>query len=348
MLGALERCADLFVRFGGHKQAAGLTMEAARVPEFRARINAYADEVLEPDQLRPRLRIDGAAQPQGHHPRSRARPRLAGPFGMGNPRPVFHASAGRDRRRPAHAQGAPPQDDVQPGGPALPRHRLARRRARRVPRPATAPASTWPSRSTTTSSRARPTSSSTSPTSRASTGRLAVASSGCQSGCRSGIGLARTAVHALAENRPARDRHVRRRSSRRSSFLALRRQPAPPPARRDAARSIRQGGRSQTSAAGTIEQHDEWASSTSRSSSAASSPTRTAASKLGAASTLDAARRERPARSPSTADEAESITPAGQSELDDRARSRRREADDQRRPRGHQRRRRPTTSGRAS
>ena len=59
MLAALEHCADLFVRFGGHKQAAGLTMEAARVPEFRARINAYADEVLEPDQLRPRLRIDG-------------------------------------------------------------------------------------------------------------------------------------------------------------------------------------------------------------------------------------------------------------------------------------------------
>ena len=35
MLGALERCADLFLRFGGHKQAAGLTMDAARVPEFR-------------------------------------------------------------------------------------------------------------------------------------------------------------------------------------------------------------------------------------------------------------------------------------------------------------------------
>ena len=40
MLAALEQCADLFIRFGGHKQAAGLTMEAGRVPEFRARINA--------------------------------------------------------------------------------------------------------------------------------------------------------------------------------------------------------------------------------------------------------------------------------------------------------------------
>src|SRR5204863_6112370 len=59
MLDALERCGDLFLRFGGHRQAAGLTMDAARVPEFRARINAHADQVLEPDQLRPRLRIDG-------------------------------------------------------------------------------------------------------------------------------------------------------------------------------------------------------------------------------------------------------------------------------------------------
>src|SRR4029079_15244334 len=59
MLGALEHCSDVFIKFGGHKQAAGLTMEAARLPEFRARINSYADQVLEPDQLRPRLRIDG-------------------------------------------------------------------------------------------------------------------------------------------------------------------------------------------------------------------------------------------------------------------------------------------------
>jgi hypothetical protein len=28
-------------------------MEASKVPEFRARINAHADQVLEPDQLRP-------------------------------------------------------------------------------------------------------------------------------------------------------------------------------------------------------------------------------------------------------------------------------------------------------
>ena len=92
MLNALERCADLFVRFGGHRQAAGLTMEAARVPEFRQRINAWADEVLEPDQLRPRLRIDAPLPLNGiTHDLVRGLDSL-GPFGMGNPRPVFHAS----------------------------------------------------------------------------------------------------------------------------------------------------------------------------------------------------------------------------------------------------------------
>ena len=92
MLGALERCGDVFVRFGGHKQAAGLTMEAARVPEFRARINAYANDVLEPDQLRPRLRIDGPLHLKGiTHDLVRGLDAM-GPFGMGNPRPVFQAT----------------------------------------------------------------------------------------------------------------------------------------------------------------------------------------------------------------------------------------------------------------
>jgi len=92
MLGALERCADLFIRFGGHRQAAGLTMEADRVGEFRERINAWADQVLEPDQLRPRLRIDAPLNLKAiTHDLVRGLDAM-GPFGMGNPRPVFHAA----------------------------------------------------------------------------------------------------------------------------------------------------------------------------------------------------------------------------------------------------------------
>jgi single-stranded-DNA-specific exonuclease len=91
MLDALERCADLFLRFGGHKQAAGLTMDAARVPEFRARINAHANQVLEPDQLRPRLRIDGNLNLKNITPDLVDGLNLMAPFGLANPRPIFHA-----------------------------------------------------------------------------------------------------------------------------------------------------------------------------------------------------------------------------------------------------------------
>jgi single-stranded-DNA-specific exonuclease len=91
MLGGLERCAEFFLRYGGHRQAAGLTMEAARIPAFRARINAHADEVLEPDQLRPRLRIDGVLNLKHITADLVEGLNAMAPFGLANPRPVFHA-----------------------------------------------------------------------------------------------------------------------------------------------------------------------------------------------------------------------------------------------------------------
>jgi single-stranded-DNA-specific exonuclease len=91
MLDALERCSDVFLRFGGHRQAAGLTMESARVPEFRARINAHADAVLEPDQLRPRLRIDGGLSLRHITADLVEGLNALAPFGLANPRPVFNA-----------------------------------------------------------------------------------------------------------------------------------------------------------------------------------------------------------------------------------------------------------------
>src|SRR5947208_549430 len=52
MLGALERCAGLLVRFGGHTQAAGLTLESSRTKELRLAVNDYADGCIGPDDLR--------------------------------------------------------------------------------------------------------------------------------------------------------------------------------------------------------------------------------------------------------------------------------------------------------
>ena len=91
MLGGLERCAHLFARFGGHTQAAGLTMEAARVSELRRAINDVADETLGPEDLMPRLRIDGDLTFRGITGQMAEGVVSLAPFGAGNPRPVFAA-----------------------------------------------------------------------------------------------------------------------------------------------------------------------------------------------------------------------------------------------------------------
>jgi single-stranded-DNA-specific exonuclease len=91
MLGALERCAPLFIRFGGHKQAAGLTMGASRVSELRLAVNEVADETLGPEELMPRLRIDGDLTFRGITGGVAAGVAALAPFGAGNPRPVFSA-----------------------------------------------------------------------------------------------------------------------------------------------------------------------------------------------------------------------------------------------------------------
>lgn len=93
LLDSLEHCADLFTRFGGHRHAVGVTMDADRLKELRRRLAGFADDRLGPDDLRPRLRIDG------HLPLTAITPavveglRLMEPFGAGNPRPVFHTGS---------------------------------------------------------------------------------------------------------------------------------------------------------------------------------------------------------------------------------------------------------------
>ena len=93
MLAALESCAPMLLRFGGHKQAAGLQIEAARIKEFRQAINGWGDERLSPDDLRPRLWLDGPLS--FAHINSQVSEELGAlaPFGPGNPKPVFHTSA---------------------------------------------------------------------------------------------------------------------------------------------------------------------------------------------------------------------------------------------------------------
>ena len=92
MLGALESCAEVMIKFGGHKQAAGLTVESGRIRELRMRVNEFADGCLGPDDLRPRLWIDDALTFRSINEQMTTELLRLAPFGAGNPCPLFRTS----------------------------------------------------------------------------------------------------------------------------------------------------------------------------------------------------------------------------------------------------------------
>jgi len=92
MLAALESCPEVMSKFGGHKQAAGLTLETVHIRELRARVNDFADERLAPDDLRPRLWIDGSLTFRSINEQVVSELSTLAPFGAGNPCPIFRAS----------------------------------------------------------------------------------------------------------------------------------------------------------------------------------------------------------------------------------------------------------------
>lgn len=85
---AVSACARLLERFGGHPMAAGVTIRAGQIGEFRAEINAYARRVC-PEMPAMTLPIDCRLNPAAisvEMPRDMA---ALEPFGVGNPRPTF-------------------------------------------------------------------------------------------------------------------------------------------------------------------------------------------------------------------------------------------------------------------
>jgi single-stranded-DNA-specific exonuclease len=89
LLQALESMSGLFTRFGGHRQAAGVTLAASGVAEFRARFNAFASGCLTKEDLRPQYAVD-AETGFDELTEDAVRELLAlGPFGFGNPSPLL-------------------------------------------------------------------------------------------------------------------------------------------------------------------------------------------------------------------------------------------------------------------
>ncbi|HWC99533.1 MAG TPA: single-stranded-DNA-specific exonuclease RecJ [Candidatus Sulfopaludibacter sp.] len=62
LLEALESMPELFLRFGGHKHAAGVTMNAEHVEEFRRRFNEYALSVLKPEDFLRNIEIEAVVE----------------------------------------------------------------------------------------------------------------------------------------------------------------------------------------------------------------------------------------------------------------------------------------------
>ncbi len=95
LLEAIETCADLYTRFGGHAFAVGFAMPAENLPEMERRLYSFAAHKLAGQQAEQVLRIHAEL------PLERVTPVLGGwlrklePYGHGNQEPVFLARSMR-------------------------------------------------------------------------------------------------------------------------------------------------------------------------------------------------------------------------------------------------------------
>jgi single-stranded-DNA-specific exonuclease len=89
LLGGLTACGQLLTIFGGHAQAAGLTLQAEAVDEFRRALLAHAESVLSPSDLVPRYQADAVLTAEELNADTALALGSLEPFGSGNPRPRF-------------------------------------------------------------------------------------------------------------------------------------------------------------------------------------------------------------------------------------------------------------------
>ncbi len=94
---ALDACADLLVKYGGHAAAAGFTVTTANVGALEARLREIAARELDGLDLRPTVNIDSEARFSDLTPTLAADLARFEPCGFGNPTPVLATRAARVR-----------------------------------------------------------------------------------------------------------------------------------------------------------------------------------------------------------------------------------------------------------
>jgi single-stranded-DNA-specific exonuclease len=95
LLNALESCAELFSRFGGHAHAVGFALPEDRVATLRERLESYARQHLTPDDFVPEMIYDTELPLSDINEKLYAMLQKLEPFGMSNPQPVFVSRGAR-------------------------------------------------------------------------------------------------------------------------------------------------------------------------------------------------------------------------------------------------------------
>jgi len=86
---ALSACAEHLTRYGGHRMAAGLSIQRDKIPAFRDAFDAVAAERLAPEDLVPTQRVDVVVPVAALTDELERLFRHLEPCGMGNPAPVL-------------------------------------------------------------------------------------------------------------------------------------------------------------------------------------------------------------------------------------------------------------------
>ena len=86
---AIDSCRDLLTNFGGHKFAAGLSMHAKDLPEFKRRFEEYVASHIQPEQRVPTLEIEAEVELSDMNWKMYKILQCLEPFGPGNERPLF-------------------------------------------------------------------------------------------------------------------------------------------------------------------------------------------------------------------------------------------------------------------
>ena len=86
---ALEFCRDLLGKFGGHKAAGGFSLPSENLDALRSRLSQFANSCLQPEHLKPLLKIDVEASLNQIDLQLYQQLDTLHPCGIDNPAPVF-------------------------------------------------------------------------------------------------------------------------------------------------------------------------------------------------------------------------------------------------------------------